>query len=67
MKEISSAVAKQCRNFSRERQPLVLRPAYNPNVASGQASTERFFQQIQAMSQARAFYLPFECIYDPKT
>src|SRR5215467_6465872 len=50
---------EQASKRNREQQHRVLWPAYNPNLAARQASTEGLFQQTQAMSPVCAFLSPF--------
>ena len=41
---------QQASKWNREKQHQELWPAYNPNIAPPQASTEGFFQQTQAIT-----------------
>jgi len=49
---------QQASKCNGEQQHRELWPAYNPNIASPQASSEGLFQQSQAFSQACAVYSP---------
>src|SRR5215472_12145280 len=58
---------EQASKANREQQHRVLWPAYNPNLATRQASTEGLFQQTQALALKTPAPSHFECYGDFST